>query len=120
MKEEIKKPMRNYPDETEEYWKRHRSNFLVSGVSRRKYCQAQGVNYDRFNYWFKKLFSHEEATPLGKQSFGKNSLLLPVRLAQTKSNAEPTPLCTLTLKNGHHLVIHHERALSLLLEHWRS
>lgn len=119
MKEEIKKSMRHYPEETEEYWQQHRSDCLASGLSRRMYCKAHGVNCDRFNYWFKKLSAHEETAQFGKQSSGKNSLLLPVRLGQAKPDALPMPLCTLNLKNGHHLVIHHERALSLLLEQWR-
>lgn len=120
MKEEIlKKSLRYYPEENEEYWKQHRSGFLASGLSRKMYCKEQGVNYDRFNYWFKKLSPHRETVPSPKKSSRKNGLLLPVRLGQVKPDFLSTPLCTLNLKNGHNLVIHHERALSLLLEQWR-
>jgi hypothetical protein len=120
MTEEIdKKSTGHYPEETEEYWRQHRSGFLASGLSRRMYCKARGVNCDRFNYWFKKLSSHQETGEFGKKSSGKNGLLLPVRLGEAKQDSLSTPLCTLNLKNGHHLVIHHERALSLLLEYWR-
>jgi hypothetical protein len=119
MKEEILKKSIRYPEETEEYWKQHRSDFLASGLSRRMYCKAHGVNCDRFSYWFKKLSSQEGTAQFEKKSSGKNGLLLPVHLGQTKLDAVTTPLCTLNLKNGHHLVIHHERALSLLLEQWR-
>ena len=117
--ETYKKSTGYYPEETEEYWKQHRSGFLTSGLSRRMYCKAHGVNCDRFNYWFKKLSSHEGTAQFRKQSSGKNSLLLPVRLGEAKPDALSRPLCTLNLKNGHHLVIHHERALLLLLEQWR-
>jgi hypothetical protein len=120
MQEEILKRPMKYPEETEGYWKQHRSDFLAtSGLSRRMYCKARGVSCERFNYWFKKLSSHEETAPSEKKSSGKNGLLLPVYLGQAKPDAVSTPLCTLNLKNGHHLVIHHERALSLLLEQWR-
>jgi hypothetical protein len=120
MKEQaLKKAIRYYPEENEEYWKQHQSRFLVSGLSRKKYCLKHEVNYDRFNYWFKKLLPHQEGTPSVKGSSGENSLLLPVRLSQPKSETLSVLLCTVNFKNGHHLVIHHERALSLLLEHWR-
>lgn len=115
----FKKTTKYYSEETQEYWKQHRSDFLASCLSRSMYCKAHSVNYDRFNYWFKKLSSHEEAAGFGKQSSGTNSLLLPVSLGQEKPDTLPMPLCTLNLKNGHHLLIHHERALSLLLPQWR-
>jgi hypothetical protein len=119
MKEEILKRPIKYPEETKEYWKRHRFDFLAtSGLSRRKYCKARGVSCERFNYWFKKLSSHEETTPFEKKSSRQNGLLLPVHLGQAKPDAVSTPLCTVNLKNGHYPVIHHEQALSLLLERW--
>lgn len=115
MKEDIlKKSMKYYPKETEEYWGQHRSGLLASSLSRRVYCKVHDINYYRFTYWLKKLSLREETA----QS-EKNSLLLPVHLTQIKPDALSTSLCTLNLKNGHHLVIHHERALSLLLEQWR-
>jgi hypothetical protein len=120
MQEEIlKKSIKYYPEENEGYWKQHQSAFLGSGLSRKRYCREHGVNYDRFNYWFKKLSPHQEIEQPQKDSPMKKSLLLPVNLSQAKPDSPMTPLCTLDLKNGHNLVIHHERALSLLLEQWR-
>lgn len=120
MQEEIlKKSMSYCPEENEGYWKQHRSGFLASGLSRKRYCREHGVNYDRFHYWFKKLSPPEGAAQSGKESPEKNGLLLPVRLGPVKSDALSQPLCTLHLKNGHHLVIHSEHGLSLLLEQWR-
>lgn len=119
MKEDILKKSVKYPEGNEEYWQKHRSGFLASGLSRNMYCKKHGVNYDHFHYWFRKLSPHQEAAQSGKESPGKNGFLLPVHLSQEKQNSLSTPLCTLNLKNGHHLVIHHERALSLLLEQWR-
>ena len=120
MQEEVlKKSLRNYPEENEGYWKQHQSSFLASGLSRRRYCREHEVNYDRFNYWFNKLSSHQKSGQLEKELLGKNSSFLPVHLGQAKSDSLSQPLCTLSLKNGHHLVIHHESALSLLLEEWR-
>jgi hypothetical protein len=106
MKEDIlKKSMRYYPKENEEYWKQHRSGFLASGLSRRMYCTEYGVNYDRFHYWFRKLSPHQKAAPSGKESSEKNGLLLPVHLSQEKPNSLSTPLCTLNLKNGHLILL---------------
>jgi hypothetical protein len=123
-KETSKKSIKYYPEENEAYWKQHQFGFLASGFSRRKYCQKHEVNYDRFNYWFKKLSSHQEGLPAPKkESSEKNSLFLPVHLTQPKaetlSTSLSTPLCTVNFKNGHSLMIHHERAFSLLLEQWR-
>ena len=73
--EAIKKSTRYYPEETEEYWNQHRSGFLASGVSRRMYCQANGVNCDRFNYWFKKLSSHGDERPLALCALDRDSIL---------------------------------------------
>jgi hypothetical protein len=121
MKEEaLKKSTQYYPQENEEYWKQHQSGFLASGLSRKKYCHKHGVHYNRFNYWFKKLLPHQGVAPSSEKELPeKNNLLLPVHLRHTKGETLSTSLCTLNLKNGHSLIIHHERALSLLLEQWR-
>lgn len=120
MKEEaLEKAIKYYPSETEEYWQQHRSAFLASGLSRKRYCREHEVNCDRFSYWLRKLSSHQEAQQSGKESLSKKGSLLPVRLGQIKQDPLLTTLCTLNLKNGHSLAIHHERALSLLLEQWR-
>jgi hypothetical protein len=117
MKEKaFKKLARYYPEENEGFWKQHQSSFLASGLSRKRYCQVNGVNYNRFNYWFKKL---SPISPEQGSSPEKTDLLLPVHLRQAKPEGLSTPLCTVNLKNGHSLMIYHEHALSLLLEQWR-
>jgi hypothetical protein len=115
----VKKMLRYYPEENEGYWKQHQLNFLASGLSRKKYCEGNGVNYNRFNYWFKKLSPSQGATLSKKESPEKSNLLLPVQLRLAKSEELSTPLCTVNFKNGNSLMIHHEQALSLLLEQWR-
>jgi hypothetical protein len=117
MKNETLKKSLKYPEENEGYWRRHQSDCIASGLSRKRYCRENGVSCDRFNYWFKKLSLPEGVAQSRKESPGKG-MLLPVHLVQAKPDSLSTPLCTLNLKNGHQVVIHHERALSLLLEQW--
>jgi hypothetical protein len=117
----LKKAIKHYPQETEGYWKQQQTAWLVSGLSRKQYCRKQGINYDRFQYWLKKLSPQSGAAQSAKNTPVSNASLLPVTVSQTKQNTPPIPpLCTLHLSNGHHLAIHHERALLILLEQWRS
>ena len=116
----LKKTKKHNPRETEGYWKQQQTAWLVSGLSRKQYCRKQGVNYDRFQYWLKKLSPQQGMAQSAKNTPVNNASLLPVTVSQTKQNTLPIPLCTLHLNNGHHLTIHHERALSLLLEQWGS
>lgn len=116
--EAFQKASSYYPEETEGYWKQHRSSFLASGLSRKKYCREHGANYDRFSYWLKKRSSEKIAARSEKEPSIKNNLLLPVHCKSAKIETSLDTLCTLNLKNGHSLTIHHERALSFLLEQW--
>jgi hypothetical protein len=112
---------RRYTSEDENFWRQHIATFSEGRVSRRNYCKKNGINYDRFNYWIRKLSptinlmkpqpANLEITP---------PKLLPVQLKslpESKDQALPV-LGTLNLKNGAKLHIHHEQALSLILEKW--
>ncbi len=37
------------------FWQQHLENFKASGMSRKKYCLDNKLNYDRFSYWIKRL-----------------------------------------------------------------
>lgn len=50
-----KQKISRYLNEDELYWKKHQSGLSLSGLTRTAYCQAKGVDYDRFTYWLTKL-----------------------------------------------------------------
>lgn len=118
----FKKLMRYYPEETDDYWQQHQSALISSGFSRKRYCREQDISYHRFSYWSRKLSPRQEGekSKKEKESPLKKGLLLPVQMTSTEQESSSPSLGTLHLKNGHYLTIHHERALLLLLEQWRS
>lgn len=121
-KEPLKKVSGRYAAEDEHFWQQHRSSFLAAGISRTVYCQQHNVNYDRFAYWLKKISTHQKTVECPEKLLSKNTALLPLKIkdsAPLPASVSPA-LCTLNMSNGHALVIHDERALSLLLERWRS
>lgn len=100
--------------ESEAYWKKHIAELAASNITRKEYCQRNGVNYDRFGYWLGRL---------KKPTIAAAAPLIEVKLQSTvlpsiPENKSRTALCSLELKDGRMLHIHHEQALLLLLERY--
>lgn len=87
--------------ENEAFWKAHIAKLSTSKITRKEYCRRYNVNYDRFGYWISRLRDESE--------------LVPVKLKPSVTHS-PTVLCTLKLDNGRSLYIHHQDALSFILE----
>jgi hypothetical protein len=93
----------------EEFWRHHYELLKTSGMKRSDYCHENKLNYDRFGYWISRWNRFKKS----EDSIG----LVSVKL---KSN-EPIQskiLCTLDLKNGSCLKIHHFEALEMILERY--
>lgn len=89
--------------ENEAFWKQELEKLKTSGLSRSKYCRVNGINYDRFGYWAKRLT-------------GTSSTFVPVKVqAQEMAIPSPVTLCTIEL-SGHVLKIYDFSALSFVLE----
>lgn len=88
--------------EDEEFWKQEIDKLKTSGLSRSQYCRDNGINYDRFGYWLKKL------SPT-------SSKFVPVKLQAPQSPMMYATLCTIEFR-GHILKIHDLSALSLVIE----
>lgn len=89
------------PLEDAAFWLRHITEFESSQLTRKAYCREHGLNYDRFQYWYRK---HARQT---------KAQAIPVRVKSLDTSGDV--LCTLQL--GHNrLLIHSPQALSLLLE----
>jgi len=88
--------------ETKEFWEQELEKLKTSGLSRAQYCRENGINYERFNYWIKKL--NPEA-----------STFIPVKIQTTEPTSHHITLCALEIK-GHVLKIYDLTALSYLLE----
>lgn len=100
--------------ESEAYWKKHIAQLAVSNITRKEYCERYGVNYDRLGYWLGRL---------KKPTIAASPSLIEVKLQSTAlpsipENKMPLPLCSLELKDGRMLHLHHEQALLLLLERY--
>lgn len=91
----------------EQIFKEHAAKQKDSGLSRLAYCREHQLNYDHFNYWFRK--KKKEAHQL-----------VPVKLSQPDeptsfTSITATVLCTLTLRSGSVLQIHDKGILPLIL-----
>jgi hypothetical protein len=118
-KSQAKTHIPRYISEDENFWRQHISTFLTSGVTRTVYCQNNGINYHRFSYWIKKLSVDTlQVAKCNQQVASQHAPLLPVQLKPQALQSDVVVLCTLNLKNGSVLHIHHERVLSILLERW--
>lgn len=88
--------------ENKSFWEQELEKLKSSGLSRAKYCRESGINYERFNYWIKKL------NPV-------TSTFVPVKIQETEPVSQHMALCSLEIK-GHFLKIYDLSALSYLLE----
>lgn len=89
--------------ENEIFWKQELDKLKASGLSRSQYCRENGVNYDRFGYWVKRLSA---ASP----TFVSVKLKVPEVAASSL-----VTICTIELRE-HVLKIHDFSALSFVLE----
>ncbi len=104
-----------YIHEDEAFWKKHQSNFAISGLSRVEYCQVQKINYGRFTYWLSKLSSATSQEHVNnKQPAPKRPAFLSVQVKAERQLL--STLCSLTLKNGLTLQIHDPSVLSWIWE----
>lgn len=89
--------------ETEKFWKDHYEAQKSSQLSRKDYCEQNGISYGRFGYWASKW----------NQSF---THLIPVKIKEKMNSKSEEALCSLELKNGHCLKVHDSKALDIILE----
>jgi len=102
--------------ENENLWKKHVSDFIRSGLTKKAFCKKHEVNYGRFFYWIRKLSLLPLPTPAHKKKKEDKAQFMPVKLkSQLPEQIKATLLCTLSLKNGCALQIHDEQSLSLIL-----
>jgi hypothetical protein len=91
----------------EQFFKEHAAKQKESGLSRLAYCRKHQLNYDHFNYWFRKEKKVvRQLVPV--------KLNQPAELPSFSSKTAPV-LCTLTLKSGGILQIHDKGILPLIL-----
>ncbi len=91
----------------EQFFKEHATKQKDSGLSRLSYCQKHQLNYDHFNYWFRK-------EKKGMQRLAPVKLRQPVEPTSFTSISAAV-LCTLTLRSGSVLQIHDKGILPLIL-----
>jgi hypothetical protein len=101
---ELKKSIGN-----EAFWQHHHELLKSSGMKRSEYCHKNDLNYDQFGYWISRW-----------NRLKKNGDPIELVSVKLKSNepAQSKILCTLDLKNGGCLKIHHSEALAMILERY--
>lgn len=92
------------------FWERQVKQYQASGQSRTAYCREHGVNYDRFQYWYRKFNDRKEVNPIPVQ------LVTAITSEAPGEDCKATVLCTLKLGNGATLLIHELTVLNLLFE----
>lgn len=94
--------------EREAFWKEHIAEFHKTKLSRKAYCRAPHLNYQHFQYRYRKF-----VLPQNKQVLKA----IPVRVNMISStNKSPASLCTLELNSGRQLRVHDAAVLPALLE----
>jgi hypothetical protein len=100
---QVKGSMQSDVIEDEVYWNHHIDQHKVSGLSKKKYCDLNSINFNRFNYCIRK-------------NREKPSSLVAVKVKPSeKYLKQATTLCTLNFGNGSYLQIHDVQALSIIL-----
>ena len=99
----------NVDREDQSYWQHHIVGFDQSGLSRKKYCQQHQVNYDRFQYWYRKL---KNQTPLNPASN-----FIPITV---KPSGSSSVVATIVLRDGHHALIHDTAVLFDVIDRMTS
>lgn len=98
------KTSRRYAQEDSAYWQQHFQQFANSNLTRKAYCRKNKINYDRFQYWYKKYkVANENASVKA----------IPVTLKAVAPNQ--LTLCTLACSNGALLRVHDTKALQYIL-----
>lgn len=97
-----------YPEETPAFWQEHFKRFATLALSRKAYCRQQGLNYDRFQYWFYKLNKANKANRKNDQAIRP----IPVKVSAEKNN---TALCCLQVGDQTSLSIYDHGIVSDLL-----
>jgi len=82
------------------FWKKHIEGHRSSKLSRAAYCRQQGINYDRFQYWHKKLTSPSKK-------------LIPVTLKRTQSH---NVICTIEMAKNCRVLVHDHVALQTIIK----
>lgn len=99
------------PDEAEDFCKKHLALQKGSGLSRKKYCKLNNINYPRFCYWVNKMTGNSNSDDPQKSS------LIAVNFKKEAFPLEASEsLCTLSLSHGRSLKIHNLNALAFVLE----
>lgn len=93
------------PIEDRNFWEKHIANMATSKLSRAAYCRQHHLNYDRAQYWYKKLL------PPIKKPVKK---LIAVKLESTSSQNEAT-YCMIRLSNGTRIEVSSADAFDRLL-----
>lgn len=88
--------------ERKEFWEQELEKLKTSGLSRSQYCRDNGINYDRFGYWIKRLLSASRE-------------FIPVKVHTPEVTISNATLCTIELR-GHIIKIHDLSVLSFLFE----
>lgn len=99
------------PNMAEEFYKNHVNLQTKSGLSRKKYCKLNKIDYFRFGYWIKKIKQHNGAPSK------KRPPLIAVKLKKDPLfSKSPDVLCTFKFNNGCLLNIYNFDALTHILE----
>ena len=108
----------NYADEDKNFWEKHLKVFESSRLTKAGYCRREGIHYDRFRYWEKRLSASKANVVCEKKTLLENGLaLLEVKIRENcdEKRLGVLGLCSLDLGNGRVLQIHDPRVVELIL-----
>ena len=98
-------PMNGSAIEGYAFWEKQMLMFKQGKLSRKSFCLQNGLNYNRFQYWYHKLEQPVRSL--------KPNTLLPVRLKPTLPANQM--IGTLLLGDKNRLLIHNQQALDHVL-----
>lgn len=91
----------------EAFWEEHIDEFHKSKLSRKAYCREHHLQYQHFQYRYRKWVLSQNKKVLKA---------IPVRVKRISNTDNPASLCTLELNSGRQLRVHDVAVLPALLE----
>jgi len=87
-----------YSHEDKSYWHNQITEFKQSGLNRKAFCRRFDVNYDRFQYWYRKFELEKKHQP--------TPAVVPIKLTTGTTTRVNPVLCSIRLTSGATLYLH--------------
>src|SRR6056300_593166 len=104
------------------YWNKRIKCYLDSGLNQRQFCETNNLNFNRFKYFYRKLYLNKRTAPAQPIVDLAETVapLIPVELQaeEARSNTTALTACKLTFPNGLQAELYDINIIKSLLQRW--